>query len=239
MNRYEDIARNYQAVLAQVEQAALRSGRDPETVKLVVVTKSHPLDKVKAVIDLGARHLGENRVEEALPKMAALADRTNLHWHMIGHVQSRKAKNVLDGFHLVHSLDSLKLAGLYERLCAEREINLPVLLELNAGGEISKYGWDVSRSDLIGQVVEMVDEIVRLPHLAVRGVMTMAPFNSPPDELRRIFKRVKRVQMDLKAKYPNKDIIELSMGTSADFTIAVEEGATLIRVGQAIMGQRI
>jgi pyridoxal phosphate enzyme (YggS family) len=238
MSKYQEIAQNYQAVLSELKQAASRSGRDSEAVRLVVVTKSQPLDRIKAVIDLGARHLGENRVEEALPKMAALAGNTDLHWHMIGHVQSRKAKNVLDGFQLIHSLDSLKLADLYERLSAERGIVLPVLLELNSGGETSKYGWDVSRAELIGQVVERVDEIIRQPHLAVRGVMTMAPLECPPDELRRIFKRVKRVQMDLKAKYPNKDIIELSMGTSADFTIAVEEGATVIRVGQAIMGQR-
>jgi pyridoxal phosphate enzyme (YggS family) len=235
---YQDIAQNYQAVLTQLEKAALRSGRDPETVKLVVVTKSQPLDRIKAVIDVGARHLGENRVEEALPKMEALAEIQDLHWHMIGHIQSRKAEKVMDGFQLIHSLDSLKLAGIYDRLASERGINLPVLLELNAGGESSKNGWDVSRSELIGGTIDQVDGIVGLPHLAVRGVMTMAPLNRPPDELRRIFRRVKRVQQDLKAKYPNKDIIELSMGTSADFTIAVEEGATLIRVGQAIMGQR-
>ena len=238
MSKYQEIARNYQEVLAQLKQAASRSGRDPDTVKLVVVTKSHPLDSVKAVIDLGVRHLGENRVEEALSKMAALSGTPDLHWHMIGHVQSRKAQNVLKGFHLIHSLDSLKLADRYERLSAERGIVLPVLLEMNAGGEISKYGWDVAQAGMIGQVLAMVDEIIRLPHLAVRGVMSMAPLNCPSEELRRIFKRVKRIQMDLKAKFPNKDIIELSMGTSADFTIAVEEGATLIRVGQAILGQR-
>ncbi len=176
MSKYQEIASNYQAVLAQLKQAASRSGRDPEAVRLVVVTKSQPLDSIKTVIDLGARHLGENRVEEAMPKMAALAGYTDLHWHMIGHVQSRKAKNVLDGFQLIHSLDSLKLADRYERLSAERGTVLPVLLELNSGGETSKYGWDVSRAELIGQVVERVDEIIRLPHLAVRGVMTMAPF---------------------------------------------------------------
>jgi pyridoxal phosphate enzyme (YggS family) len=205
----------------------------------VVVTKAQPLDRIKAVVESGARNLGENRFEEALPKMEALADHTELHWHMIGHVQSRKAELALKGFQLVHSLDSLKLAGIYNRLAAEQTTILPVLLELNAGGEASKYGWDISRAELIGQVVEAMDAIMQLPYLAVRGVMTMAPLNLSRDELRRIFQRVKRVQVDLRAKYPNKDIIELSMGTSVDFTIAVEEGATLIRVGQVIMGQRL
>jgi pyridoxal phosphate enzyme (YggS family) len=239
MSIYQDIAANYHTVLSQVEKAAQKAGRDPGSVKLVVVTKAQPLDRIKAVVESGACNLGENRFEEALPKMESLADHKGLHWHMIGHVQSRKAELALKGFHLVHSLDSLKLAGIYSRLAAEQTTKLPVLLELNAGGEASKYGWDISRAELIGQVVEAIDAIMQLPCLAVRGVMTMAPLNLSRDELRHIFQRVKRVQMDLKAKYPNKDIIELSMGTSADFTIAVEEGATLIRVGQAIMGQRL
>ena len=112
MSKYQEIASNYQDVLARLKQAATQSGRDPESIRLVVVTKSQPLDNIKAVIDLGVRHLGENRVEEALPKMAALTGNTDLHWHMIGHIQSRKAINVLDGFQLIHSLDSLKLAGI-------------------------------------------------------------------------------------------------------------------------------
>ena len=239
MSIYQDISTNYQAILSRMEQAALKAGRNPESVKLVVVTKGQPMDRIKAVVDLGACNLGENRFEEALPKMESLADHRDLHWHMIGHVQSRKADLAFKGFHLIHSLDSLKLAGIYDRLAAEQADVLPVLLELNAGGEVSKYGWDISRAEFIGQVVEAIDVIMQLPNLAVRGVMTMAPLSLSGDDLRRVFQRVKRVQMDMKAKYPNKDIIELSMGTSADFTIAVEEGATLIRVGQAIMGQRL
>jgi pyridoxal phosphate enzyme (YggS family) len=238
MSVFQDIANNYRTVLSQVEQAALKAGRNPESVKLVVVTKAQPLDRVKAIVDLGARHLGENRFEEALPKMESLAEYHQVNWHMIGHVQSRKADHALQGFHLIHSLDSLKLAGIYDRLAAGQAIHLPVLLEMNAGGESSKYGWDVSRAEDIGRVVEIADSIMQLPNLMVRGVMTMAPLDCSKEELRRIFQRVKRIQMDLKAKYPNKDIIELSMGTSADFTMAIEEGATLIRVGQAIMGQR-
>ncbi len=239
MSLYQDIASNYQKVLKRVEQAALKAGRNPESVKLVVVTKGQPMDRIRAVVDLGARELGENRFEEALPKMGSLADHKDLHWHMIGHVQSRKAEFATRGFHLVHSLDSLKLAGIYDRLATQQATTLPVLLELNAGGETSKYGWDISRAEFIGGAIEAIDAIMQLPNLAVRGVMTMAPLSMPEGDLRRVFQRVKRVQMDLKAKYPNKDIIELSMGTSVDFPVAVEEGATLIRVGQAILGQRL
>ncbi len=238
MNSYQDITRNYRQVISQIEKAALKSGRNPENVKLVVVTKGQPLDKIKAVIDLGVHHLGENRLEEALPKIAALSEYHNIHWHMIGHVQSRKAKLAMEGFYLVHSLDSQKLAGIYDRLAEESGIVLPVLLEMNSGGEETKYGWDISRSELIGAAIPAVDEIVKLPNLAIKGLMTMAPLIDNNDELRRNYRRMNRVLADLRAKYPTRDIIELSMGTSADFMIAVEEGATLVRIGQAILGQR-
>ncbi|MGA9398831.1 MAG: YggS family pyridoxal phosphate-dependent enzyme [Anaerolineaceae bacterium] len=238
MSIYQDISRNYLFVKSQIEQAALKAERNPENVKLVVVTKAQPLDKIKAVVDLGAHHLGENHVEEALPKMSALSEYHDIHWHMIGHVQSRKAKYVMEGFHLIHSLDSQKLADIYDRLAGDQGSALPVLLEMNSGGEETKYGWDISRAVLIGDVIQKVDEIMKLPNLAVRGLMTMAPLVTSNDETRRNYRRMKRVLVDLRAKYPTRDIIELSMGTSADYAIAVEEGATYIRVGQAIMGQR-
>jgi len=238
MSIYQDISRNYHLVKSQIEQAALKTGRNPEYVKLVVVTKAQPLDKIKVVIDLGARNLGENRVEEALPKMSALSEYHDIHWHMIGHVQSRKAKYAMEGFHLIHSLDSQKLACIYDRLAGEQGGVLPVLLEMNSGGEVTKYGWDISKAVLIGEAIQAVDEIMKLPNLAVRGLMTMAPLVGSREEIRRNYQRMKRVLVDLRAKYPTRDIIELSMGTSADYVIAVEEGATLIRVGQAIMGQR-
>ena len=134
MSIYQDIATNYHTVLGRVEQAALKAGRDSASVKLVVVTKDQPLDRIKAVVESGACNLGENRFEEALPKMQSLADHKDLRWHMIGHVQSRKAELALRGFQLVHSLDSLKLAGIYNRLAAEQVTTLPVLLELRCRG---------------------------------------------------------------------------------------------------------
>jgi pyridoxal phosphate enzyme (YggS family) len=238
MSIYQEIAHNYQIVTDRIKTAATKADRNPELIKLVVVTKSQPHDRIKAVIDLGARHLGENRVEEALQKMQALGEYHDLHWHMIGHVQSRKAKYALESFELIHSLDSQKLAGIYNQLVAGRGRKLPVLLEMNVGGENTKYGWDISRRVLIGQVVQEVDEIMMLPNLAVRGLMTMAPLGLIDEDLRRIYQRLRRVQLDFRTKYPTKDIIELSMGTSEDYPIAVEEGSTLIRVGQAIMGRR-
>lgn len=238
MSIYQEISQNYRVVKAKIEEAALKSGRNPDYVKLVVVTKTQPLDKIKVVVDLGAQHLGENLVEEALPKMSALSENHDIHWHMIGHVQSRKAKHVLKGFHLIHSLDSHKLAAIYNRLAEGQGSPLPVLLEVNSGGEETKYGWDISRAGLIGEAIQEMEEIVNLPNLAVRGIMTMAPLYHSNEETRRNYQRMKRVLADFRAKYPTRDIIELSMGTSTDYVIAVEEGATLIRVGQAIMGKR-
>jgi pyridoxal phosphate enzyme (YggS family) len=238
MSIYQEISLNYKIVTTGIEQAALKAGRNPAHIKLVVVTKAQPLDKIKAVIELGARHLGENRVEEALPKMSALSEYRHIFWHMIGHVQSRKAKLVLDGFHLIHSLDTQKLADSYDKLAGERGCILPVLLEMNSAGEATKYGWDISRAVLIGETVQAADEIINLQNLAVRGLMTMGPLVGSDEEIRRNYQRVRRVLVDLQAKYPTRDIIELSMGTSSDYVIAVEEGATLVRVGQAILGQR-
>jgi hypothetical protein len=238
MSTYQEISRNYYLVKNRIEEAAQKSGRNPESVKLVVVTKSQPLDKIKAVLDQGAKLLGENRVEEALTKMSALSTYPDIHWHMIGHVQSRKAKYAFNGFDLIHSLDSRKLAAIYDRLAGEQERILPVLLEMNSGGEASKFGWDISKAVLIGDAIQAVDEIMKLKNLAVRGLMTMAPLSGTMDEIRRNYQRMKRVQVDLRAKYPTRDIIELSMGTSTDYITAVEEGATFVRVGQAIMGQR-
>ncbi len=162
MSIYQDISRNYQLVKTRIEETAKKSGRNPDNVKLVVVTKSQPLDKIKAIVDLGAKILGENRVEEALPKMTALSGYPDIHWHMIGHVQSRKAKYALQGFDLIHSLDSQKLAAIYDRLAGEQGIVLPVLLEMNSGGEPSKYGWDISKAVLIGEAIQAVDEIMQL-----------------------------------------------------------------------------
>lgn len=221
-----------------MEQSAIKVGRDPETVKLVVVTKGQDLDRIKVVMDLGARELGENRFEEALPKIVDLSAYRDVHWHMIGHVQSRRAKLAFDGFDLIHSLDSKKLAVIYDSLAEGKGRTLPVLLEMNAGGETTKYGWDISRSTVLGEAIQTVDDIMRLPNLAIKGLMTMAPLTSDIDTLRQIYRRMKRVQVDLQAKYPTRDIIELSMGTSVDYLIAIEEGATLIRIGQAILGKR-
>jgi pyridoxal phosphate enzyme (YggS family) len=231
------IRERYQRVLGQIAEAAVRSGRAPDAVRLVVVTKSQPLEVVRAAIQAGVPVLGENYAEEAVEKIAALQE-YEVEWHMIGHVQSRKADLVARHFTMLHSLDSLKLAARLERSCSELGRTLPVLLEFNVSGEESKFGfpaWD--ESGWPGQMPEL-DAILQLPHLQVCGFMTMPPFFDDPEKTRPYFQRLVRLQGRLRERFPQTQLQELSMGTSVDFPAAVAEGATYVRVGQAILGPR-
>ena len=224
--------------LDRIADAARKSGRRPEDVRLVVVTKSQPLEIVQAAIEAGARILGENYPEEGVMKIQSLAGQSGVEWHMIGHVQSRKARLVADHFALLHSLDSLKLAQRLDRFAAEANRVLPVLLEFNVGGEESKSGWDASDESHWDALLPDVTALMDLPHLQVRGLMTMPPLETDPEDARRFFQRLRRLRDHLADRFPQADWRELSMGTSADYAVAVEEGATLVRVGTAIVGAR-
>ncbi|MGE5378463.1 MAG: YggS family pyridoxal phosphate-dependent enzyme [Bacteroidota bacterium] len=237
-NIVETIRENHQRVLDQMAEAAQRSGREPGQVRLVVVTKTQPLEIVQAAIEAGVRILGENYPEEGVTKIQSLPAQTGVEWHMIGHVQSRKARLVADHFALLHSLDSLKLARRLDRLAAEADRVLPVLLELNVGGEESKSGWDAATDTQWETVLPEIDEMITLPNLRLQGLMTMPPLGSDPQDSRRFFRRLRALRDELASRYPQVDWHELSMGTSSDFQVAVEEGATLVRVGTAIVGAR-
>ena len=188
------IRENYQRVLDQIADAAQRSGRNAETVRLVVVTKTQPLEIVQAAIEAGVRILGENYPEEGVMKIQSLPLQTGVEWHMIGHVQSRKAGLVADHFALLHSLDSLKLAQRLDRFAAEANRTLPVLLELNVGGEESKSGWDASNDVQWEAVLPEVAELLDLPHLRVQGLMTMPPLGTEPEDSRRFFQRLRSLR---------------------------------------------
>jgi len=232
------IRENYQHTLDQIVTAARRSNRDPNDVRLVVVTKSQPLEVVQAAIGAGVRILGENYPEEAVTKIQSLAGQSGVEWHMIGHVQSRKARLVADHFALLHSLDSLKLAQRLNRFSAERIRVLPVLLEFNVGREQSKAGWDAADEARWETLFPEVSSILDLPNLSVQGLMTMPPQETDPEASRRFFQRLRQLRDRLASQFPQADWRELSMGTSADYPVAVEEGATLVRVGTAIVGAR-
>ena len=232
------IRENYQFTLDQIATAAHKSNRDPKAIRLVVVTKSQPVEVAQAAIEAGVKILGENYPEEGVTKIQSLAGQSGVEWHMIGHVQSRKARLVADHFALLHSLDSLKLAQRLDRFSAERNHLLPVLLEFNVGGEESKSGWDASDETQWNAFLPDVASLLDLPHLRVHGLMTMPPLETDPQDARRFFMRLRSLRDYLASQFPKADWHELSMGTSADYTVAVEEGATLVRVGTAIVGAR-
>ena len=232
------IRENHQRVLNQIAESAHRANRNSNEIRLVVVTKTQPIEIVQAAIEAGVRIFGENYPEEGVMKIQSLAAQTSVEWHMIGHVQSRKARLVADHFALLHSLDSLKLAQRLDRFSAEANRTLPVLLELNVGGEESKSGWDAADESGWDRLLPDLTAIVDLPHLRVQGLMTMPPLGTDAQESRRFFQRLKRLRDHLASRLPQAQWHELSMGTSADFGVAVEEGATLVRVGTAIVGTR-
>jgi len=232
------IRENYQHTLGQIASAARKSGREPDDVKLVVVTKSQPMEVVQAAIDAEVRVLGENYPEEGVTKIQSLPNQSGVEWHMIGHVQSRKAHLVAEHFALLHSLDSLKLALRLDRFAVEQNRILPVLLEFNVGGEDSKSGWDASDDSHWNDFIPDVKAILDLGNLRVRGLMTMPPLGTDPEDSRRFFQRLRLLRDHLASLYPDVDWHELSMGTSADYLVAVEEGATFVRVGTAIVGER-
>jgi pyridoxal phosphate enzyme (YggS family) len=224
------------SVQERISAAAGRVGRDPAEITLVAVTKTQSPARIKAAYDLGLSHFGENRVEEAETKIGALPD--DVTWHMIGHIQSRKAKRVRSLFHLVHSIDSVKLARRLDRLAQEWEVPLSVLLECNVSGEDSKYGFDASRwqedSSQRDALWSAVGEIVTLPHLEVEGLMTMAPIVADPELARPIFVGLRQLRDALASTYAQCSWRFLSMGMTDDFEVAIEEGATHVRVGRAI-----
>jgi pyridoxal phosphate enzyme (YggS family) len=224
-------------VLGDISEAATRSGRDADSVHLVVVTKSQPLNLVQAVIAAGATILGENYVEEAEAKITALSE-SAVEWHMIGHIQRRKAALVARYFTMVHSLDSVKLAERLDRFCGESNRIIQVLLEVNVSGEESKFGFPAWNENSWLELVPLFKEILSFPHLQVRGLMTMPPFVEDPEKSRPYFMRLSRLQAFIKNHLTQTTWNELSMGTSVDYSIAIEEGSTYVRVGQAILGPR-
>jgi pyridoxal phosphate enzyme (YggS family) len=245
MNDQERIAENLSRVQERIIAAARRSGRRPDQVTLVAVTKTHPAYVVSAAYQAGLRDFGENRVEEASDKIHAvhreLASSKPPRWHMVGHLQRRKARLAVALFDVIHSVDSLRLAERLDRMAEDAQKALPVLLEINVSGEASKYGFELSdqagderRETFLGTV----QRILELSHLRLRGLMTMAPMVSDPEQVRPVFVALRRLRDDLNQRFPEADCTELSMGMTDDFEVAVEEGATLVRIGRAIFGER-
>jgi pyridoxal phosphate enzyme (YggS family) len=233
-----EISHNLEHVQERITRSAILAGRNPNDVKLVVVSKAQPPDVVLAAIEAGVKRLGENYAEESTAKILALGGKLGIEWHMIGHVQSRKAKLVVQHFDMVHSLDSLRLAKKYNALLQDQGKQLPVLIELNLSGEASKSGWQIQGEDGMDTLLQDLDKISDLHHLLVKGLMTMPPLSENPGKTRTYFKQLREVRDTLTQRLPQWNLDELSMGTSIDFEEAIVEGATFVRIGQAILGPR-
>lgn len=231
-NQQDILAANIARVQATIAQAAQRVGRSPEEITLVAVSKTKPLELVKIAYQLGVTNFGENRVQDALPKIAAFHP-SGLLWHMIGHLQSNKAAKVASTFDYVQSLDSLHLAQTLNRHAKEQQRRLPVLLQVNISGEQSKEGMTPEETPIVAR------QIVALPHLEVQGLMTVAPLVQDPEEVRPVFRALRLLQQRLQREVAGSAWQHLSMGMTDDYAIAIEEGATLVRVGRAIFGERV
>lgn len=234
----EQIQANYLHTLERIGEAARGCGRKPQEVRLVVVTKGQPLEAIRAVCAAGATILGENYVEEATAKIAALRGVFALEWHMIGHLQSRKAEAACANFAWVETVDSLKLAQRLDRFAAAQGRRLPVLLEVNLAGEASKSGLPAADPAGWPALGSVVSQICALPNLDVRGLMSVPPFFDDPELARPYFARLRRLAQQLAGQAGVPPLRELSMGMSADFSVAIQEGATIVRVGTAILGPR-
>ena len=240
-----EIARNLTHVQERIAEAAQRAGRDPAEVTLVAVAKTFPPEAVVAAYHAGVRHFGENRVEEGaakIPAVHAAITGPRPAWHMVGHVQSRKAEAVVAHFDYVHSVDRLKIALRLSRFAQEAGRTLPVLLECNVSGEETKFGFDLrgwehdeARRSAFFAAVE---EILALPGLSVQGLMTMAPLVADPETVRPVFVSLRALLDALRERLPAHGWRHLSMGMTDDFEVAIEEGATLVRIGRAIFGRR-
>lgn len=243
----ETLTERLAAVRKRIAAAAYRVRRDPETICLVGVTKGQPVEVIRAALAAGLCDIGENRVQEAEAKRAVLEpERHRLTWHMIGHLQTNKAKRAVALFDVVHSVDSLRLAQMLDRYAADvdshRPDRLPVLLQVNVSGEATKSGFDVCGWETERSVYERfcadVEQILALPHLEVRGLMTIAPWMPNPEHARPIFRATRHLRDELARCFPAATWRDLSMGMTDDFETAIEEGATIVRIGRAIFGER-
>ena len=228
----EAIAHNLNQIRQRIAQAARRSGRSPEAVRLVAVGKTQPPEVVRMALQAGAEIIGENYVQESRDKFNALMD-LQAHWHFIGHLQSNKAKYVVRMFDLIHSVDSEKLAAALDRSAHKIGKKQDILVQVNISGEETKSG--ISRD----HAVTLVNRISKLPNLRIKGLMTMPPYFNQPEMVRPYFSALSQLKTRIHEENPSHaNMTELSMGMTGDFEVAVEEGATLVRIGTAIFGER-
>ena len=220
-----------QTVRNEITEACKRSGRDPKEVTLIAVSKTKPVSMIEEAIEAGQTVFGENKVQELCSKYEVLPK--NLSWHLIGHLQRNKVKYIADKAALIHSVDSLRLAQTIDQEGKKHNRVIPILIEVNVAGEDTKFGVSVE------EALPLIEKISVLPNIRVKGLMTIAPFVENPEENRSVFRRLKQLSVDIGDKIMNNVYMDiLSMGMTNDYQVAVEEGATMVRVGTGIFGER-
>ena len=225
------LASNLQEVERKIMEACDKAGRAREEITLIAVSKTKPVPMLQEIYDLGVRDFGENKVQELTDKEPQLP--ADLRWHMIGHLQRNKVKQVIDKAVLIHSVDSVRLAKAIEAEAAKKDIVVQILLEVNVAEEDSKFGLKVD------EVLPAIEEIATMPHVRIKGLMTIAPFVENPEENRTVFAQLQKLSVDIAEKnIDNVSVDTLSMGMTNDYQVAIEEGATMIRVGTGIFGER-
>ena len=231
------VCENYQEVENKVKQACQRAGRAREEVTLIAVSKTKPLSMIEELLPLGVRDFGENKVQELTQKAETLAQKKipepQVRWHMIGHLQRNKVKYLVDKACMIHSVDSLRLAEEISKEAGKKGIQIPILIEVNVAEEESKFGVHMEEAEAL------IRQIAVLPSISIQGLMTIAPYVENPEENRFIFRNLKKLSVDIQWKsIDNVTMDVLSMGMTGDYQVAIEEGATHVRVGTGIFGER-
>lgn len=225
------IAENLRVVRSKIENACSRSERKPEDVTLIAVSKTKPVEMLKEAYDQGCRHFGENKVQELIDKYDVLPD--DIKWHMIGHLQRNKVKYIVGKVYMIHSVDSLRLAEEISREALKKNVTVSILIEVNVAGEDTKFGVSPLETE------ELVRRIAILPGIAIKGLMTIAPYVDDPEDNRQHFAALKQLSVDISKKnIDNVSMNVLSMGMTGDYAVAIEEGAVYVRVGTGIFGER-
>lgn len=227
----EMLAENLQNVEERIQAACARANRDRNEVTLIAVSKTKPVSMLEEVYAEGIRCFGENKVQELTEKHDKLP--SDVKWHMIGHLQRNKVKYIVDKVDLIHSVDSVRLAETIEQEAAKKDVIVPVLVEVNVAEEDSKFGLKVN------EVLSIIEEISKFSHIRIKGLMTIAPYVENPEENRPVFARLRKLSVDIAEKNIDNVSVEiLSMGMTNDYEVAIEEGATMVRVGTGIFGER-
>ncbi len=225
------LTENLMSVEKRIEEACKRANRAREEVTLIAVSKTKPVSMLEVIYNEGIRDFGENKVQELTEKYEQLPE--DVKWHMIGHLQRNKVKYIVDKVKLIHSVDSVRLAESIEQEAAKKNVEVDILIEVNVAEEDSKFGLKVD------EVLPLIETISAFPHIHIKGLMTIAPYVENPEENRPVFARLRKLSVDIaKKNIDNVSVDILSMGMTNDYEVAIEEGATIVRVGTGIFGER-